>query len=390
MPRAAVWMGMAAAGPLALASGAAGQVEIPPGWEIRTIVEAVEGRYCGWPDINDRGDAVFDCGDLEDQSTREIYLYARGELTQITHDDLKDGFPKINNKREIVWARELDGDGDFDIVLLRDGEMEVVAAEPHYEIGADINDAGHIVWEADLDGGGNNRVVLYFDGDSTRQISFNSLANNLARINQSSEIIWTRYNFGGAPWYSDVMMYQDGETLQLTQGRKQINFAGINDLGQVVWVSPQGGLERWNNGVTVTLLPDGDNAQINNRGFISVSRWNPGGRYSSMWLLRDGGWLQLTDGPEDAINGAINARAEIVWQHGERGFGIELFTRSSGFAGDLDLDGDVDLRDFAVLASCLGGDQPLNLDCREADMDQNEQVDIDDYAQWVMLLQGPE
>lgn len=385
-----VWVS-AAAWALALASGAAGQVEIPPGWEIRTIVEAVEGRYCGWPDINDRGDAVFHCGDLADSRTMEVYLYSHGELIQISDDELRDALPKINNNREIVWQRELDGDGDWDIVLRRDGEMHIISDEPYYEAAPDINAVGDIVWDADLDGGSNNRVVFYFDGNTTRQISFNNFANNLARINQSSQIIWTRYNFGGAPWYSDVMLYDDGETVQLTQGRKQVQSPAINDLGQVVWTSPQGGLEKWDDGVTVTLLPDGRIADINNRGMVSVTQSDPVDRYYTMWLMRDARWWQLTDGPGDAVNGAINNRGEIVWQYGENGdYGVALFTRTEGFPGDLNLDGDVDLRDFSVLQSCYGRDGPIGLECSAGDMDQDDDIDIDDYSRWVEALQGPE
>jgi hypothetical protein len=184
------------------------------------------------------------------------------------------------------------------------------------------------------------------------------------------------------------MMYRNGETIQLTQGRKQINFAGINDLGQVVWVSPGGGLEKWDDGVTRTLLPDGYNAQINNREFVSVSRWN--GEERCMWLLRDGRWRQLTDGPQDAGNGAINTRGEIVWQYGEVPYGIQLLTRSTAFEGDLDLDGDVDLRDFSVLQSCFDRNAPIGLDCSEADMDEDGDIDLDDHAQWAELLQGPQ
>jgi hypothetical protein len=369
------------------ASGAAGQVEIPPGWEIRTIVEAVEGRYCGWPDINDRGDLVFDCQDWGDWSTSEIYLYSGGELIQVTHDNLKDGFPKINNNREIVWQRELDGDGDWDIVLLRDGKMRLISDEPYAEGGPDINDAGHIAWDADPADPEIDNQILYFDGRSTRQISNNALSNQGARINQSAQIIWTRYNFGGAPWYSDVMLYRDGETIQVTQGRKRINFAGINDLGQVVWVSPQGGLEKWDDGVTVTLLPDGNNAQINNRGFISVSRSN--GQSLCMWLLRDDRWWQLTNGPEYAHNGSINNRGEVVWQHGSVPAGIALLTRSTGFTGDLDFDEDVDLRDFTVLQTCFGSPQPLGPECWEGDLDGDEDIDIEDFNVLVANLEGP-
>jgi hypothetical protein len=393
----AVRVGMAVSGTLALAGGAAGlaevppgPVEIPPGWEIRTIVEAVKGRHCGRPDINDRGDLVFDCRDRGDWSSSEVYLYSHGELTQITHDDLSDALPKINNRQEIVWARELDGDGDLDIVLLRDGRLEVVSAEPYSEISADVNDAGHVVWDADLDGLPNDSKIFYFDGESTRQISDNALSNQGPRINQSSQIIWTRYNFNDPPWHSDVMLHRNGETLQLTQGRKQINFVGINDVGQVVWVSPQGGLEKWDDGVTVTLLPDGDNAQINNRGVISVDQWNAAGRYYEMWLLLEERWWVLTDGPEDAVNGAINTRGEIVWQYGEFPYGIQLFTRSSGFEGDLDLDGDVDLQDFAVLESCFDVQSPQGIECSDADLDKDEDIDLDDYRAWVMMLEGPQ
>lgn len=386
----AIWAVLVVGWTIGSAAQAAGQVDIPPGWEIRTIVEAVEGRYCGRPDINDRGDLVFDCRDQGDWSSSEIYLYSRGQLTQITRDDLSDALPKINNRQEIVWTRELDGDGDWDVVLLRDGELHVVAEEPYFEIGPDINDAGHIVWEGDLDGGSNDSKIFYFDGESTRQISFNNLANNLVRINQSSQIIWTRYNFNDAPWHSDIMLYRDGETIQLTQGRKQVQSPAINDLGQVVWTSPQGGLEKWDDGVTVTLLSEGRSADINNREMVSVSQSDPVGRYYTMWILRGGRWWQLTGGPGDTVNGAINNRGEIVWQHGEYPYGIQSFTRSSGFEGDLDLDGDVDLHDFTVLQSCFGPDRPLGLDCIDADFDEDDDVDINDYSEWATLLRGPE
>ena len=157
--------------------------QIPDGWEIIEITND-PSFYDGRPDINDKGQIVFHRWPYPDQTQIEIMLYDRGELIQLTDDDVKDVFPKLNNKGEIVWMRDVDGDGKDDIVKWHDGDLCVVSAFAFHEGGPDINDAGWVVWSGYINHDGVTDQLFLFDGTETFQLTDNGLSNQMPRINE--------------------------------------------------------------------------------------------------------------------------------------------------------------------------------------------------------------
>jgi hypothetical protein len=59
--------------------------------------------------------------------------------------------------------------------------------------------------------------------------------------------------------------------------------------------------------------------------------------------------------------------------------------------GDYDRDGDADLADFAEVQSCFTGGGPTDVSacCRIFDFEPDEDVDLDDYTAFYVVLSGP-
>ena len=53
--------------------------------------------------------------------------------------------------------------------------------------------------------------------------------------------------------------------------------------------------------------------------------------------------------------------------------------QSTFVKGDIDADGDFDLRDFSGLANCFGQTSPAGR-CYPFDFDQDDHIDLSDYA----------
>ena len=370
------------------AHGAAAQ--IPEGWEIVEITND-PAFFDNAPDINDRGQVVFmrTVAPSLDLQTAEVMLYDRCELIQLTDDDVYDGLPKINNHGDIVWARDLEGDGDTDIVLWRDGELTPIANEPYYEQDADIDDAGRIVWHGFVTGNGNVTQVFLSDGFSTEVLVDNGLMNQGFENNGLGDIVWARYNFFVSPWTSEIMLYTGEAFEQVTSGHGQVQSPDTNDLRHVVWASSQTGVELWVDGITTQIVEDGGGPRINNADDVSVARWDALCGNHELWLVRDGQLIQLTDGCYGGSKNSINNRGEIAFRYGsvaDLQMSIALFTKPS-FVADVDFDGDVDLQDFALVQGCFGTDGAGS--CWGADLNADGAVDLTDFSAWSALIAGP-
>ena len=106
---------------------AAGPPALPEGWEIVEIVPAGTEFYYGAPGINDRGQVVFDRRLWPSLTEIEILLYDRGHVVQLTDDNVYDSFPRINNPGDIVWSRDVQGDGRASgIVRWRNGQLRTI------------------------------------------------------------------------------------------------------------------------------------------------------------------------------------------------------------------------------------------------------------------------
>jgi hypothetical protein len=73
--------------------------QIPEGWEIIEIFPAGTEYYCGPPDINDRGQIVFDRRLWPSRNETEVMRYERGKLTQLTQTDRFYATRSFSNRR---------------------------------------------------------------------------------------------------------------------------------------------------------------------------------------------------------------------------------------------------------------------------------------------------
>jgi hypothetical protein len=383
----------AAMGPIAgFTAPAAGQPQIPEGWEIVEIFPAGTEYYCGRPDINDRGQVVFERRLWPSLTEIEIMLYEAGTLKQLTDDDVYDAFPRINNHGHIVWARDLAGDGrNTGIVLQRDGTWEVVSDEPYGENTPDINDAGHIVWWAALDPTNNIDEIFFFDGTTTRRVTNDTFSDQSPRINRVGDFVFTQYDFRVDPWMSAVFGYFNRVLMRLTGNRPETQYPDINDHRQVVWHGALTGVELWNNGSTTTIVAsNAAGAHVNNRGVICLGRWDAAHRENGLWLWRGGKLMQLTDGSFGGNFSALNDRGEIAFQYGRvPSYGIALFTKKC-FRGDFDSDGDRDLQDYSILERDYGlENEDVEEGCWFGDTNEDGVIDADDFMTFVAYLSGP-
>lgn len=148
--------------------------------------------------------------------------------------------------------------------------------------------------------------------------------------------------------------------------------------GQLPWGWATGG----------DISPNGSEILV--RGYFNASLWRrPSG--TTVWeaFAQTGYDVPLATEPQ----------GEAICFHG---MGHGYYTVSEGSSqpiyyyervpepGDLERDGDVDIRDFAILADCLDGpDVPPAPDCDGADLTSDNDVDIADFAEFQQLITGP-
>jgi len=370
--------------------------QIPEGWEIVEIFPAGTEFYCGPPDINDRGQVVFHRSLWPpDLPKNEIFIYDRGHLMQVTDDGVYDAFPRINNNGAIVWMRDTAGrNASSDIVLWRDGHLTQVSFPGNNQTdGApDVNDKGWIVWSRAMDLPQDWDEIYLWDQAKTRQITDNGLSNQGPRINRRGDLVLTMRDYSVSPLVSEILAYFGGALVRLSNGQRHVVAGGINDISQVVWDSPYDGLQLWHRGWTKDLVPAYALAGgINNRGDVAVTRFDVRQRNYTLWAIRQGELVQLTDGAQGGGAGGINYRGEIATVIGRfPSIGVAIFTKRA-FAADCDLDGDVDLADFSVIQRCFDS-TPAGLAeaCTSSDINNDVVVDQLDVATFIGFLGGPE
>jgi hypothetical protein len=377
---------------LSVASHAVGQ--IPEGWEILSI-PTTPGYSDGRPHINDRGQIVFGRRRYP-TSDYEIMLYDRGTLTQLTHDNVRDTLPRINNKGEIVWSRDVASDGQqSSIVRWREDRLEVIShpEAPFSDGDADLNDHDQIVWARYPIAGRPTSQIVLFDGGQERSITADTYSNQIPRINQRGHITWTRYDFSQDPWVGDIMLYDAGNVLCLSGGGQSLEFSGLNDAKVVVWGGGTLGLQLWRNGLVRQIAPpDGvpRMPQINNRSDVSYTRTDNAGK-PELWLLRGGFMSRIVAGDVGGLRSDINERGEVAWLSGlsSASLRVALLTHPA-FDADLDFDGLVTHADFALFRDCFAGPADATLAvCAAADFDDNGTIDLADFAAFTVFFGAP-
>jgi len=112
---------------------ALGQINLPAGFEVVEFA-ADDIRTSGLMGVNNCGQVVYMKGR---GVTAEIFLYDNGRITQITHNDIFDGGPDINDAGTIVWSED-----DLRIMQLKDGRVTVVGEGRTPR----INERGDVAW----------------------------------------------------------------------------------------------------------------------------------------------------------------------------------------------------------------------------------------------------
>jgi len=303
------------------------RADVPPGYEIVQLTDNLYFEY--QPAINNRGQIVFTrrLGAGPDHLSDEIFLYDDGELIRLTDDDVQDMCPHINDEGTIVWSRRIGADDihgpTLEVVMWREGEMKRLTDDALNDYVGGINSRGHVVWYKWIRGGCHdaNSVICFYDARTVAQISDADWSHQGAVINDDGWIAWTRYNFCEDPWTSDIMLYRNGVTMQLTDGQQCPQMEHINNRGQVVWQfhNPQNGrkaLELWEDGETTLLTDWGMNARLNDYGDVYFIRWYDDDEVYQAWLYLNSSFYQLTDDPFWNIDGDINNAGEAVWHCG--------------------------------------------------------------------------
>jgi hypothetical protein len=146
----------------------------------------------------------------------------------------------------------------------------------------------------------------------------------------------------------------------------------------------------WHDGVTTNIADWGRNPRINDNGEIFFIRWHEDVDTWHTWLYRDGEFLQLTT--DDSIwhvDGDLNNDGEAVWPSG--GFpNNDVYYMRRIRTGDSEFDGDIDHDDLAKLVDCMTGPMWVErtdpgpedslCECRFLDINHDGSVDLRDYA----------
>jgi len=311
-----------------LAVSAAGQVQIPPEYEIVQLTE--NPYYEHRPAINNRGQIVFGRRLGANEFSDEIFLYDDGELIRLTDDDVRDAHPDINDDGTIVWCRGIGPDGPYgptlEIVIYEDGDLTRLTDNALDDTGPSINNLGHVAWSQWVRGGchDSNAVICFYDGSTIEQSSDGEWSHQSAVINDDDWIAWTRYDFCQEPWWdSEIMLRVPGaEPEVITPPETYAPVAPtINNAGQVAWQFDHGrghkGIEVWEGGVTAPFTDWGGGPELNDHGDICFHRWYEDEETYQMWLYLRGRFYQLSDDPFWNDSGDINNAGEVVWPSGD-------------------------------------------------------------------------
>lgn len=364
--------------------------QIPPGFELVRITNDPDHETPAR--VNNCGQIVFTKWIDQDGLLSEILVYDNGVTAQITSNNVVDAHPDINGAGVITWARHL-SITDSRIWLYRDG----VKAELFAGRSPEINDHGAIAFKrygAPSCRGYEMNIFLY-DGESVTQITdAQGDAHQAVSLNEQGELAWIRYDFCPEIWESDVMLYRDGEVIEITADRIQPQRVDINDMGTVAWEAkdPDRDFRRF-----IELMQDGKRdifaqdegaPKLNNVGGIA---FNPddGNHHGSVFFEGEAYRVEFP-GAEYTGMQDINDYGEVAvfLNYGYPESDLAILRRIR--TGDSEFDGDIDIDDLAKLVECMTGPMWVErtdpapedtlCDCRFLDINHDGSVDLRDYA----------
>lgn len=375
--------------------------KLPSGYEIIEISPPELNHFQhGRPKINDCGEIVFGVRILSvDIMGQEIYHYDNGKLKRLTENEIVDTLPVINDDGIIVWGQNnLKMPMPLDLFLRAAAITEITSSSLKA-----INSNGYMSGDktTDPESCAYPSKITYYDGEKVTTLFEDGLSNQGTHINDSSHIVWTRYEFccdpkcGFFDWTSDLPLYVDGKISYLPQEVDQSGVSDINNFGRVAGLDA--GAVIWQNGLRMLIEPQGNMPGLNDRGDIVFCKNISGIEPWQVRLLR-GGQLHRISNPDDIedsihnIRPRLNEQGEIAWwwhhntslQHS----GIRMLRKIR--TGDIDLDLDVDRDDFAKFVQCYTGPGDFDrlCECRFLDIDHDRDVDADDYALFLSNYTG--
>jgi hypothetical protein len=379
-----VLIGLAVAG--ALASPAPTHAQIPPGYEVIRLTD--DPDLDGPPAINNLGHVVWSKRIDQGFDTEEIFMWDGAAVRRITNDNVRDAFPDINDNGTIVWSRaKRPGEPDnLDIVRWQNGELTHVTDDEVRDSAATINNLDHVAWYQTIGAGCSGFAnVFVYDGETIQQItdSGRGLLDQGVQINDFDELAWTRYDFCQNPWMGTIMLYSGGMMREVSDGMGQDQVATINNQREVAWgwgPPDRDGIAIWHDGVTKDVTAWGDHPAINLRSDLVFQRWHEDIRATKQWIHKCGGFLRITADALPEWVASINDCPEAAWNRGPFP-NTDVFVMRT-IPGDTDHDGTVDLSDLKGFHRCLTGPRSLELSCggRSSDVDADGDVDLRDYA----------
>ncbi len=252
--------------------------------------------------------------------------------------------------------RYTDGVGMEDLGVLWEGS---------YTSANDINNAGQVVGQS------GSGAFRFTDGVGIEHLGDLGGGGSIARaINDAGQVVGESQTdltdeFGQPLVHA--FLYTDGVGMQdlgVLPGNLHSFATAINDCGHVLGIC----LDEFYASTEFIWTPQG--------GMMPLAEMVDTG---DEW-----GWPQFTD---------LNARGQVVGRATRWGHGLRAFRLEPILAADVDFDGDVDLRDFAMFSSCFGGaETPPSGACPAgvvADFDFDGDVDLADYAELRPDFAGP-
>lgn len=318
------------AGVLLLAAAAFAQRR-PPGFQIVQLTDN-EIREAG-PRINDRGTIVYEARLDGTVESAELFLFDNStrQTVRLTNDRVRDAFPDISDDGTIVWTRFIgppDRFGPTGEIMIRtpEGQITRLTENDRTDWAPEINRLNHVVWYKEMgDACGLTVDIFMYDGANVFPITTDGIrdrvANQTPALNDSDQVVWTKFDFCVDPWESEIWMYDSGRMTRLTIDQIAPRAPDINNRAVVAWAhrpprSIVDAIELWDKGVTTELTDWGSGPRLNDSGDVAFIRWHDETGNWQQWLYGEETFWQLSDDPFWNFSGDINSRVEVAWVSG--------------------------------------------------------------------------
>ena len=190
-----------------------------------------------------------------------------------------------------------------------------------------------------------------------------------------------------------IMLYSNGEVIEVSDGMSQDQTATINNQGEVAWGNgypdPNGIVLRTDE-ETREVTDWGRAPRLNIRQDIAFIRFHDDIGVFQQWLWNGEEFLRLSNDSLSNGGGVINDCAEVAWQIGSPPEKDVLLMRM--IPGDGNRDGMVNVNDAEQLRNCLTGPKSAQETCLgpDTDADLDGDVDLGDFAILQQQLDNPE